>query len=119
MAVVRTKRLAIGTLANPRTPELYGISVYTCPAGKRAVLRDWRMLTDSPDLSANRAIIMSLTPEGSFEHWVWAALMDGVQLQFADSGQIVIHAGDQITLYTEHSAIYYTLSGAEFDAPAG
>lgn len=117
MAVVRTRRLAIGTLSNPRSPELYGVSVYTCPPGKRAILRDWRFLTDSPDLSANMAIILSVTPEGGFEHWVWAELMDGVQLQWAGNGQIVLHPGDNFTVFTEHSGIYYCLSGAEFDAP--
>lgn len=118
MAVIRTKRLAIGTYANPRAPEPYGVSIYQCPYGYRAVLRDWRFMTDSPDLSNNRVVILSVAPEGSIEHWVWGALMDGVQLLYGDQGQIVLHPGDQLTVFSDHTAWYYCLSGAELHAPA-
>lgn len=126
MAVIRAKRLfsayidpgtlldEIEDLPAPQPtlpPQARASLVYTVPAGKRAIIRSMTFALDRlPAAGQYPSMACWLTPAGSIEHcvfWFWFYQRiegAGYVLPYGWwNGQLVLHAGDQISV--NHGAI--------------
>lgn len=107
---VRTARLAVDT-SNVGSQK----TIYTCPSGKTAILKDVRVYADGG--AATRVILYLIRSGGA----PYSALMDqdvGNQDTVAWQGFIVLEPGDHITFQSTGNAARAWLSGAELDGVA-
>lgn len=117
MALLRTKRLALGELTPP------GGVVYVCPAATRAVVRSAMITviylpTDPAPLIMSAE--MDVTTAGGVESVAWYEWLRDNQFTSHFNGQLVLHPGDQLEIFVNGNpqpAGYYHISGAELPMP--
>lgn len=106
---VHSARLAEGTSA----PASATHTIYTCPSGKTALLKDIRI--DPGASTPTRAAVQASWSGG------WVSIHDGPLPALgvrSIQGFIVLEPGDQIRLYSEGGTFQCILSGAELEGLA-
>ena len=88
-------------------------TVYTCPAGKTAIVKDVRV--SSAGSSVSRAVVIALSG-GQAISLLDAAV--GTTAVLSVLGFIVLEPGDQLQVYSEGTAARVWISGAELDGVA-
>lgn len=90
------------------------VTVYTCPTGKTAILKDIRILSAG---SAVTNAVVRVTSGSALMHIVDQALVVGDPV--VEQGFVVLEPGDQVKIVcTATDAAYYRISGAELDGVA-
>lgn len=113
MAVLRTKRLALGWLSGALDPEeRVSQLVYTVPSGHRAVIRDWRVVYQGIPVQGGGCYLVVIS--GGFTAYVAAAATSPAKLQYGELCQIVLNAGDELFIESfQGPDAHYCVSGAE------
>lgn len=106
MALLRTK------LLGNRSSEPAGTShtIYTCPPGHRAVIRDVR-LTNSGAADAG-IVYLSLAHSGGSGVWLYVGTFAHSTVKELQ-GDIVLEEGDTLAVYADVGTILVWASGAE------
>lgn len=87
--------------------------VYTCPAGKTAILKDIRVCSNGSAVTRCVVIVLSGGAAISLVDSAVAALQT-----IAVQGFIVLEPGDKMQVYSEGAGARVWLSGAELDGVA-
>ena len=98
----RSARLAVGTSTTSAV-----VTVYTCPTGKTAIVKDVRLYAGA---SVGRAVV--LVQQGSTDVSIIdeALAATGISQR---QGFIVLEPGDTIRVYSSTNTFNYWVSGAE------
>lgn len=105
---VRTARLAAGTVAAGANA-----FIVTCPAGKTIIIKDIR-LWNTTGTATNHIVSVNSGPAST---WIRYSTVAGNDTP-AMSPWIVLEPGDTLSMYTQHSAMAYHVSGTELDGVA-
>lgn len=100
---VRTKRLAVGS-----STDAVFKTIYTCPAGRTAIVKDARM--QALGAGNTRAIIS--VRSGSVAVYIFDVALQAGQFQ-ATGLFIVLEPGDDMQVYTTGFNANYRVSGSE------
>lgn len=133
MAVIRTRRLAVGILgqitfpriANPQTPETLGVSgvVFTAPAGYVTIVRhidftSWSPATPGLEFVADAyAMVTTGGKDVLFAQVELLGRGNGNNVAVAHkawTGTCVLYEGETVYLETGYDVLHYQMSGAQF-----
>lgn len=103
----RSVRLCAGTSTTSAV-----VTVYTCPAGKTALLKDVRVYANG---AVGRAVI--LVQSGSTDVSIVDEALSATQV-VSRQGFIVLEPGDTIRVYSSTSTFNFWCSGAELEGVA-
>jgi len=106
---VRTLQLGTGT----SSPANALHTLYTCPAGRTAILKDFRLYSDG---GCSRGVLLC-EPSGA----AGVSLYDdaiGATSVIVGSGFVVLEPGDELQVYSEGGTFLALLSGSELDGVA-
>lgn len=87
--------------------------LYECPAGRTAILKDYRLYSDA----GNTRSVLLMKPSGA----AGISLYDnaiGATTVVVGSGFVVLEPGDQLRVYSEGGTFLALLSGSELDGVA-
>lgn len=115
MAMVRTRRLALGALPAaletlPLPPREVDSVIYTTPAGYRAIVRDVWFASATPTTSDLSMGV--LTPDSKLYWFYRAPWPSGAKSVHAIMDQ-VLEPGDRLYLYSAQTLLVWAVSGAE------
>lgn len=132
MAVIRTRRLAIGSLgeitfprvSNPETPETQGIggTVFTAPAGLVTIIRhvdftSWSPATPGLDVIADAYAMISTSGQDILfaqVELIGRGNANNVAVMHKSwNGTCVLYEGESVYLETGHDVLHYQISGAQ------
>lgn len=105
---VRSARLAIGDSTAGAA-----IDIYTCPAGKTAIVKDVRVWAENGACPRVAVYVDSGADRAAFFDAAVGNLAVGVA-----QGFIVLEPGDQVGIFSQTVAVAYHVSGAELDGVA-
>lgn len=111
MAVLRTRKLATHVIASPATDE----TLYTTPAGVRAVLRDLRVCNPNGSTATATTVYLVLSG-GSSGFWIYRAAIPATTVDSLTS-DAVLEPGDSIHCSSDLAGITLWASGAELLIP--
>lgn len=104
---VRTLRLAVGNSGTGSE-----VTIYTCPSGKTAIIKDVRCSV--PAGSNTRAVVAIRSGASQVAFFDVALGVSAIDRQ----GFVVLEPGDQVRLFATGAAFIAWLSGAELDGVA-
>lgn len=122
MAVLRTKRLAYGAVRLAETkPDLdprADIAIFTCPAGQRAIVRDFRLFlwTAATVPESHTALLVQVsgfTPTIA----VWSRKVTQHENPYLQDADIVLDPGDRLIISSLTKQYDYYVSGALLTIP--
>lgn len=114
MAMLRSQRLTAGVVnAAQRETE---VKVYQCPQERRAIIRDIR-LTNSYEIDGS--VFITVTVSGLEPPQVRLGMFDIPPFStLSMAGDVILHPGDGLYLYSYTDGLSYYFSGAEVLIPA-
>lgn len=134
MAIIRSKRLfirtigpaAAGTLqaSTPGVPDHLDpkawTDVYTCPPGKRAILRSMQATLDSTPPGTEPVYVVVVWPYGTTVHWYWfvdhGSQIAVWRIHETWSPMLVLHSGDILSV-ANASIVNLHVSGSGHELP--
>lgn len=126
MAMLRTRRIAVGRIEEAQrdresTHPLATViaDVFTCPAGYRAILRDWRILLGFAADPNSFGVIPYLLPAGGVIYYTNEWHPTGREnSNIEKQTDMVLEPGDTVGLLSNLPPVDYWISGALVTLPA-